>query len=121
MHEKENKAEAIEIGTLQLVNISSRITQQARNMLEENIAFLQTERTYPKVSLQEALEWSIRVANACKKQQIQIEDIEGMEVSKKVVRIKQEESMQKPRKTLADDLDYLKEITKFNGIGGRVY
>jgi hypothetical protein len=118
--EIETKADAIGIGTLQLVNFSSRVSQEALNMLEEVQVYLQTDRSLSKVSKQETFEWCIRVAYAYKMHDLHMQDIEDKEESKKVVNIKDSSVMKEVRrKTLADDLDDLRRMTKANDLGYR--
>lgn len=64
----------IEIGTTHLVNLSSRITQNAYTKLTEIQGCLQLERIMPKVSKQEALEKAIIFYHAYKLQELKMMD-----------------------------------------------
>jgi hypothetical protein len=66
----------IERGTMHLVNLSTRVTQDAINKLEAFQTILQTERLMPRVSKQEALEKAILLAYECKLQELKKADQE---------------------------------------------
>lgn len=87
MHTKEI---AIEIGSTHLVNLSSRVTQNAYNRLEEIQALLQIERPLSRVSKQECLEHAINFYHACKMQELLKMDEEAPAESMQIASIVQE-------------------------------
>lgn len=89
MHE--NKKDAIELGTTHLVNLSSRISQNACNKLEEIKGWLTTEKDYGKASKQEALEKAILFYHAYILQALENRDRELHEDSKQVVNIQKKQ------------------------------
>ncbi len=85
MHE--SRKDAIELGTTHLVNLSSRISQNACNKLEEIKGWLTTEKDYGKASKQEALEKAIHFYHAYILQALEKQDREMHENSMQVVNI----------------------------------